>query len=491
MGTVLEELERQKEELKKKHIVHIEELRALKLRNLYVHFNDPYLKVEYNEDGTIKLPKDGSGVYGIFDVDDFLIMSADPQQEQLDQYEPENGVRLKSNFLRMLEQLRRNCKYLIQRVAEECKNAKDENREPNFSRFPAFKSYECKKYSAPIDLAKEYYNNADKLYKQFLEERNTFLEIDNLAKGKGLENIDDKKQEELQEKYKQIITTYGNAFHEINEFCYEEAERISRDAKREGKKPDYGEMISMDSNDIFKKNSMDGKTVTKDYLYHVKPFEALENCRNQEHLLTTQDWDKNVIINNFKIFKMKSEEYIDFEKIYSWDNVNKEAVEFVRAIIKSEHLAGAFAGSHYTGTREGYFKIRLLLAILPELNGVILQRFLPEEYTGEIRSRDPKMVYMCSVLGIEPKRGDLFDDSKPNIEGAQELHSLVTWLKKETDSEKMNGEYEDTSESRIIGFDEAILHRVLGQISQRDEELIRDYCREHSDQFTYKKEATA
>lgn len=489
----------------------IESLRALNLRNLYIHFNDPFYKLEYDEKGHIVTLKDNIGVIAIFDIDDFIIDSADAQQAQLDKYEPKNGVRLKTNFMRMLEQLRRNCEYLKDKVKEECEKAEKAKRDPNFSHLPAFKNYKCgsgkNKYQDPIDFADSYCMAARELYRQFFEERNTFLEIDNKRKGEGLEMTDDRIVSEYirKAKIKGIICDNGDAFKEINEFCLGEIERIINDAKDENKKkaelqkvsgssseentrltrPDFGKLFSIDVNDVIKKNSMDNvdEDIDEEYVFYTKPMEILQNCVDQQEGLITQDWDSNIIVNNFKIFFMKSEEYIDFGDIYSLKNVKWDSLEYIKDIIYSGKLIGAFAHSHYTGTREGYYKLKLIMHLLPMLNGVIFQRFLAIDHDEaldqgiDIRERDIKIVYSCETLGVYPDCLEFNDDSKDNIDPARYLDAITCWYKAVTDSEKINGELEDTSPDRITKFDKEAVKKILGLIHQRTEKLIEEFNR--------------
>lgn len=538
--------------IEEKDAKNIEALRATALRNLYIHFNDPFYKVEYDEKGHIVTLKDNIGVIAIFDIDDFLVNSADAQQEQLDKYEPANGVRLKTNFMRMLEQLRRNCEYLKDKVREECKKAQTEKRNPNFSHLPAFKNYRRgngqNKYTAPIDFADAYCMAARELYRQFFEERNTFLEIDNKRRGEGLEMTDERivKEYARRENIKNIVKANGRAFKEINEFCLGEIKHIIEDAKTRNRRekikdfimthgdeafkdidaisldemehiideiesqqenhsqgnkkvrltrPDFGKLFSIDVNDVLKKNSMDNvdEDVDEEYVLYTKPIEILQNCVDQQEGLITQDWDLNVIVNNFKIFLMKSEEYIDFADIYSMKNVNKPALNYILDLIYSGKLVAAFAHSHYTGIREGYYKLKLIMELLPILNGVIFQRFLAIDHDAAldldiyIRERDVKIAHSCETLGVDAKVLALNDDSRDNIEPARLLNAITCWFKKVTDSEKINGELEDTSADRITKFDKEAVQKMLGVIHQRTEQLVEEFNRLEREKAEYEK----
>ncbi len=499
----------------------IESLRAMALRNLYIHFNDPFYKLEYDEKGHIVTIKDNIGVIAIFDIDDFLVNSADAQQEQLDKYEPANGVRLKTNFMQMLEQLRRNCEYLKDKVREECIKAQSERRNPDFSHLPAFKNYKRSKgkykYTAPIDFADEYCMAARELYRQFFEERNTFLEIDNKRRGEGLEMTDERilKEYARKEKIKGVIKANGSVFKEINEFCLEEINRIVEKAKEQNEikakaqeasgqqgeqkirltRPNFGKLFSIDVNDVLKKNSMDevDEDVDEEYVLYEKPLEILQNCVDQQEGLITQSWDLNVIVNNFKIYFMKSEEYIDFAAIYSMENVNWPAVNYALDLIYSGKLVGAFAHSHYTGIREGYYKVKLIMELLPMLNGVIFQRFLAIDHDAAldfdmyIRERDTKITYTCETLGVGPEVLELNDDSKDNIVPARKCGAITCWFKRVTDSEKINGELEDISPDRITKFDKEAVKKILGVIHQRTEELIVEFNRLERERVEFEK----
>lgn len=452
--------------------------------NFFAQFDTGILKLKLNEDGT--------GMILLIDMDDLLINMSDIQQEMIDQYEFKNGVRFKTNVIKMLEQQIRNCEYLLNEVEKECEAAKRDNRAPNLARFPIFKNYVFNpksiiRYDEPVAIVKRYLKDAKTLYGQYFEERDTFLEIDNLPKGQKLKfNL--KKEHSTIEKCRKLIMKDKVAFEEINKFCLNEGKRKINEAKQKGDlvNPEFGKLISMDNNDVLKKNELNIKNTEevakyKEHALYEKPLELLENCVNeQDHI-----WD---IVSNEAVFTMASEEVVDFKKIYDImsDRVNGDAVEFVKALIESGYFVGAFIDTHYNGYREGYYKIELAKQLLPEVNGIICQMFHDHKHNGKKRIRSSKVGGAIKQLRkyygaklIDALRILLVDDSTPNMKDCNEKGALGVQFKPFTDSEIINEKNEETGDGkyfRITKFCKEAFVMTCMMIQGRMEQLYNDGC---------------
>ena len=260
-----------------------------------------YVKLYNNGKKKIGVMENGSGLILLIDIDDLIINMSDLQQEMIDKHEFANGVRFKTKTIKMLEQQVRNCRYVYSKIEEECKKAELENRAPDINGFPTFNNYKFnpkdpERYKAPIAKAKKYLRDAISLYNQFFEERDTFLEIDNLKKGeKNKYNL--KREHRTIERSRRRILENEEAFKKINMYCLAEVERISRDAKGkfvDGKPvvPDYGELIRMDNNDVLKKGDLNLENAQeieqyKEYVLYEKPEKLLQNCVEEQGTI----WD--------------------------------------------------------------------------------------------------------------------------------------------------------------------------------------------------------
>ena len=452
--------------------------------NFFTPFETGVLKLQPNEDGT--------GMILLIDMDDLLINMADVQQEMIDNYEFKNGVRFKTNVIKMLEQQIRNCEYLVAEIEKECEAAKSEGRAPRLNGFPTFGNYvydpkNPMRYKDPVEKIKRYLKDAKTLYDQYFEERDTFLEIDNLPKGKKLKfNL--KKEHKTIEKCRKLIMADKTAFEEINEFCLGEVKHKIDDAKQKGDltNPEYGKLISMDSNDVLKKNELNLKNAEevfsyKEHVLYEKPLELLENCvREQDHI-----WD---IITNEAVFSMASEEVIDFKKIYDImsDRVNGDAVEFIKALIGSGLFVGAFIDTHYNGYREGYYKIELAKQLLPEANGIVCQMFHDYRHNAKKRTRSSKVGGAIKQLTryfghklINAKRIVLTDDSTPNMIDCVAKGGLGVQFKPFTDSEIINEKSEETGDGsylRITKFGKESFVMTCMMILEKMKQLYYDGC---------------
>lgn len=357
-------------------------------------------------------------------------------------------VNAKTNFktevLEMFEQLNRNCSYFLGEVM----------RDPF--------SYEN---WISVNTARYYVTIANMFLNQFLEERDTFLEIDNMPKGsRKYFNYD--KEMDLIIKYSELIDKNRTAFHAINVFCLNRAEKIIYEAKKNHTIPKFGALVSMDSNDIIKMGSID-EAVAMDYILYKKPLEKLINCIKNENRIED-------IITNARVFFQPSQEIVDYSKIHSIENVNWEAVGLVEELIHSGLISYVYESSHHNGDRENRAKASLSHQILPEADGYIGQRFHDEEHDVGRRGRSSKISKIALTLGIEPNQIILLDDSIPNCRDCVGKGSTPILCKAMTDSEKINGKLEDIGLNRITDFnDYGTIYRVIADVYVKQKKLRR------------------
>ena len=400
-------------------------------------------------------------LYLLVDIDDLLVFSSDKLQETLNQ-----KTNFKTDVLRMLEQLNRNCKYFLDQVKIECNCAKARKEKPCLYRFRVFDNMvfgsEREWYTKPIDAAGYYLEVANALLNQFLEERDTFLEIDNMPNGE-IKKFNYQKEMETILIYAELINNNMNAFHKINNFCLEKAEELINFAKIINKDdiltiPEYGALVSMDTNDIIKKGSISNidNISYKKYVLYQKAHENIKNCLNLENRIY------DIIINN-SVFINPSKEIVDYEDIHNERNVNWEAVRLVEELIHSKMFKGIYFSTHHNGDREEKAKIALMQRIIPEATGFIGQRFHDSEHNSIRRGRSSKIDKAVRVLGVKPEQIVLLDDSKANCGDCKSKLGTEILYKPETDSEKIKGEFENTGYNRILTFDN---NHVYGFIAE-------------------------
>ena len=412
-----------------------------------------------------------ANLYLLVDIDDFLVYSSDKLQSIVNE-----KTNFKTDVLRMLEQLNRNCNYLVDEVTKECRIAKETNRIPDLKRFLVFNNFACddkELYTKPIDFAKYYSVIANSLLNQFLEERDTFLEIDNMSKG-SIKEFDYKKEMENIVKYCEIIANNKDAIHKINQFCLKRLNKLIEEAQWYNKDgeltiPRYGALVSMDTNDIIKKNSLLANNSFKyrQYILYKKPYEDLKRCIElEEHLYD--------IVTNAKILYTPSDEIVDYNEIHSLANVNWDAVTLVEGLIHSGLFKGVYFSTHHNGTREEEAKIRLMRKILPEANGFIGQRFHDTEHNVIRRSRSSKIDRAVLYLGIMPSQIVLLDDSKANCYDCNMKGGTAILYKPETDSEKMNGRIEETGFNRILDLKNNDVNSFIDEAYKKQKRMVKE-----------------
>ena len=394
--------------------------------------------------------KNDSKLVLFIDMDDTLAYSSDKIQKYLD-----DCTNFKTEVLNMLEQLCRNCNYLVNEVERECIMAKSEHRVPDLYRFLIFSDYSLNKmsssdwYTKPIEDSKRYQTMARSFLNQFLEERDTFLEIDNLPN--GMKKIFNYRKEmvyisNLLEK----IRTNLSSIHKINLFCLNEVKRIILDAKSRNTEgliiPKFGSLVTMDTNDIIKKNNINKSIDNKKEIIYEIPYKKVENCLNLEDRL----YD---IVTNGKVYTEPSKEIVNYNNIYISENVNWDAVEFFEDLIHSGMFGKYYILSHYNGEREGRAKKRLTREIIPEANGCICVRFHDREHNVIRRDRSNKTAIAATdYLDISPSKAVLGDDSTANCAHCKEVGGTEILCKPMTESEIINGKLEETGYNRIIDY---------------------------------------
>ena len=398
-------------------------------------------------------------LYLLVDIDDLLVQSSDKLQDILDK-----KTNFKTDVLRMLEQLNRNCRYFYAQVKKECDMAKLSGRKPNLDRFAIFDNMELERrydwYTKPIMASKYYIDVANSLLNQFLEERDTFLEIDNMPYGES-KIFDYKREMELIGKYAEVICNNKDVFHKINCFCLKEILNLIHEAKKQNTMdnlviPNFGALVSMDTNDIIKSNSISFDEMSnREYILYQKPLDDIRNCINlEDHLYD--------IVINASAFTTPSAEIVDYSAIHSGDNVNWEAVSLVEDLIHSKMFKGVYFSTHHNGKREEIAKMNLMMKILPDATGFIGQRFHDSEHNVIRRGRSSKIDKACEYLMISPSQIVLIDDSKANCGDCKNKGGTEVLYKPQTDSEIVNGKFEDTGYNRILSFNN---NHVFGYIA--------------------------
>lgn len=395
------------------------------------------------------------------DTDDVLIDSSTILQGQVDSKTP-----FKTMTLKMLEQLNRNCKYYKSVVEEECEKAYEERRLPNLKRFPNFSDYNFFHqsfdfsslnetqidyiYKNPVRFAEYYVSFASDLLNLFLEERDIFLEKDNLPKGET-KNYNYEEEQKVLNYYEEALNNNRQALSKINYFCVREIKRIVNIAKSDNEIPNYGELIRMDNNDIIRTNRLN-RNLNRNIMLYEEPIEIVSRCIIYEENLDD-------VIKNFPLMMEPSEELIDYDSIYIMRNVNWKAIQAIRELIDSGLIRNVYNISHHNGERESLAKQRFIYALFPQTT-FIGMRFHEEEHNMNRRTRSSKMkeaIKRQRMSGrdavVDPCRKILIDDSKENDRDWENRGGKAILCRKETDSEFVRGHLENTGFVRITDFD--------------------------------------
>ena len=394
-------------------------------------------------------------LYLLIDIDDLLVRSSGLLQKTVN-----DNTNFKTEVLNMLEQLKRNCQYVVDEVTNECVRAMAKDEVPNLSRFKIFGDKIEKNYSTYIDSAQYYYQVADKLYNQFLEERDTFLEIDNMEKGKR-KYFNYERELAAISQIAEFIINNKEAFHKINEFCLEEMKRLINDAKKQNDEnnltiPNYGALVKMDNNDIIKENSVNVKDSKEKVLYDT-PLQKVVDCLKNENKMVD-------IITNSRVFYRESEEIVDYSKIHSLENVNWDAVNLIKLLLASGKFKGAAFATHHNGEREEKDKIKLMKVILPEVKGFVGQRFHDFEHDAGRRGRSSKSDKARDRLHIDPKRVVLIDDSLANC---ADCKGIAILYRPKTDAEIINNKVQETGYVRIFDFGKDAYDTIMEAIEKQ------------------------
>ena len=376
------------------------------------------------------------------DIDDVLIKSSPFIQKYVN-----NKTIFKTEVLITIEQLIRNCQYYVDLVEDECFKARNENRKPNLDGFPNFNliNYDFKScdknklYDEIVNYAKYYLSVANMILNQFLEERDMFLELDNLPYGESKEYNYELESKGI-EKFKSILKNNYNAFENINDFCLREVVKISENAKKQGILPNYGALVKMDSNDIIRTT-----TSNKNFEYYMyeKPCSDVEKCITNKII--------DYALNNFDIKRSESCEIVDYNAIYTVDNANMDAVIAIKkAMLKGEVDELCFI-THHNGLREENAKRKFINKLF--LNAKFLGlRFHSEEHNLVRRYRSSKFLKASDNYDLIPKNMILLDDSKDNCSDWEKNGGTSILYREVTDAEKTS-EIEVFPYQRITTFD--------------------------------------
>ena len=396
------------------------------------------------------------GIYIFWDLDDVLVNSSPLLQKQVD-----SKTCFKTGTLKFLEQLKRNCEYYSEEVKKECALAFSKKRMPHLKKFPNFElsdfnimyphfnfnrmtkeQYE-NMFVNPIKASKYYSEIVDLLLNQFLEERDSFLEKDNLSKGQ-YPKYDYEKEIENIKYFSELINNNRIPFLKINEYCLGEVERLSEEAQKLNvNKPNYGSLIKMDSNDIIRENNINSG---REYLLYTKPIQEVDSTVANINALDD-------IVNNFWEYMNDSREIIDYRVIYSKDNVNYDAVNVIRKLEDCPFVAGQAIISHHNGMREEYYKKSLVDDLFHGAVPFIGMRFHDSEHIGERRKRSDKYPESEKYVNLNPERKMLFDDSTANDDMWEKHGAKAVLYRRLTDAELILSKIANTGFRRITEFE--------------------------------------
>ena len=410
------------------------------------------------------------GITVVLDIDDFTVRDAAWMlQNMLNGHRFKNGVIFETKVLDMFEQLCRNCLHYAEEVEKECDLAKKERREPDLSRFSIFRNYKAgmfKKYSEPVEIVRNIYKAAKFLKEYYCEERDTCLEIDTHPKGERVQ-FDMAEEEKTINHCRDLIGCSKDVFHEINEFCLGEVIRLSEEAKKqnvEGQplvRPEYGELVNIETNDINKRNKANQKHFEElsseeqkreaiehqKYVLYEKAVEDVKNCFELENRI--QD-----VITNGKVFTMESERVIDYDKIYCEENLDPDTCELIDVLLEDPNVKEILFGSHYNGEAEGIPKVRLMgSGRFKGVKGIVLIRFHDKKHNGKRRGRSCKMLYILGITGRPSKKHLLGDDSVINCLEALKLDCAAVLYKPLTDAEIIKGRHSCFGCPRMLKHD--------------------------------------
>lgn len=414
--------------------------------------------------------KTNLGLYLDIDIDDNLVYSSDKIQWYLD-----NLTNFKTEVLNMLEQLCRNCNYLVSEVELECKLAKESHRAPDLMRFKIFsdlsKMDSSEWYTKPIEICKRYQKMAKLFLNQFLEERDTFLEIDNLPKG-SIIPFNYKKEMAHIANLAEEISNNLPMFHKINEFCLEEVQRMIDEAKKKSTVnnlviPNYGLLVTMDTNDIIKKNSIHKSDANKKEVIYDLPLKKVYDCYNLEGRL----YD---IITNARIFTEPSAEIVQYDQIHRPENVNWDAAEFYEDVLHSGIFTASYTLSHANGERENIAKRKLTKMVLPEVDSCITVRFHNGEHNVVRRDRSDKYIIAASKVAKDPRYGVLGDDSIANCAHCKKDGGTEILYKPMTESEIINGRLVDLGYNRIIDYKNNNAYKYITEAEEKVKRLTKN-----------------
>ena len=407
----------------------------------------------------MKLCENEDGLVLFVDIDDFLVQSSTLLQEQVN-----SKTGFKTDTLSMLEQTKRNCEYFRRYVMEEFMNAFENKRMPNLANFvfegvgmsgvnPVYfkklSNYEWKQLEKKL---KRFLNGildaSVKILNQYFEERDFFLENDNLPRGQIIP-LNLPKERQVIDKFSELLITYLPTLVKVNEFSVSEIKRIVDEAKCKnvpGEKPiipAYREYVRMDGNDIIKKNDISEKD-SKEYIYYEKPVINIEKCA----ALKSRFYD---IITNYRYFEIPSTNAIDYDFIYQRSHLNMGAIFLIQKLLASGRITAAYALSHHNGPRELEAKMRLVKSVLPQLEFIGL-RFHSQEHNCEKRVRSSKLDEIIR-LGFDPRISVLIDDSSENCDTWHKGEGIQILYKPMTDAEHINGDILQRSHlERITDF---------------------------------------
>ncbi len=387
------------------------------------------------------------------DIDDVLIRSSDYIQSYVD-----SNTIFKSAVLKAIEQLKRNCQYYVNCVVMECERARKEGRMPLLSSFPNMPiiSNEGGKidltqlsdtdkeeiYIRPVQSANYYLEVANKILEQFLELRDTFLELDNLPAGETKSYDFEREQIEMA-KFKEMVRNNYAALTSINMFCLEEAKRISTDAQKKGIIPQYGALVKMDVNDIIRTND---QREDYNYLLFEKPVADILSCMEPSVL--------DYVLEQFDIQRIFFDRRIvEYDNIYTIDHVECDAVIAIRRLMQSGKIKTLRFVTHHNGPREARAKERMVKQLFPN-SEFIGMRFHNEEHHLKRRGRSSKFDgTKVQIIGFNRENELLFDDSKDNCTDWHEKGGLTILFRRLTSAEKAAG-MEKFDFIRVTGFEQ-------------------------------------
>ena len=214
----------------------------------------------------------------------------------------------------------------------------------------------------------------------------------------------------------------------------------------------------MDANDILRTNNENN---SQNYLLFEKPMMDIASCLDLGVL--------DFVLNKFEIKKSYSRTIVDYDRIYTVDHVDMDAVNAIRELMRAGKINILRFVTHHNGTREAIAKERLVKTLFP---GAIFigMRFHDTEHHLVRRKRSSKFDgTKAQIEDFIPEDELLLDDSKENCNNWFNNEGLVILVRNITEAEKATG-MERMAYPRIVDFEE-LTRTVNGILEDRKQKV--------------------